>query len=281
MAAKRPTPKAPVPKSSNGKESVTAKSMLTSAAPTKPAAKTAKGPAQVEPKKREVPPSFQAKADRTKSVVKIGDRFVSVPSQEVGYTTHNFVGHIESQINTMKERTGRTLEEWMEVVKKEGPEGFKKRTAWLLDTYPTLSKVSAWLIVENIETPVMVYDADKYVEELFSGPRAKWRPMYDRLWALAKKLGEDVNATPCKTLIPFRRKFVFAQVTVNNSRLDLGLALGSSFAGHARVEENPGAAAKKDRVTHRISMTKMEDIDTVVERLLRQAYDRGNTPGNA
>jgi len=49
---------------------------------------------------------------------------------------------------------------------------------------------------------------------------------FDELLTLGKSLGDDVKACPCKTIVPFYREHVFAQIKpTTNSRIDLGFAL--------------------------------------------------------
>ena len=91
--------------------------------------------------------------------------------------------------------------------------------------------------------------------------------------ALARKLGADVKVCPCKTMVPLYRNHVFGQIKpTTRTRIDLGFALGD-FAATGRLIDT-GGFAKKDRITHRIPITTLEDIDDEVCRYLKMAYDR-------
>ncbi|MBK6425355.1 MAG: hypothetical protein IPF82_03880 [Blastocatellia bacterium] len=51
-------------------------------------------------------------------------------------------------------------------------------------------------------------------------------PLYEELLALGLSMGDDVKACPCKTIVPFYRKHVFAQIKPTTiTRIDFGLAL--------------------------------------------------------
>ncbi len=116
--------------------------------------------------------------------------------------------------------------------------------------------------------------AIRYVEEQYAGPKQKLQPIYDELLKLAKSLGEDVKACPCRTIVPLYREHVFAQIKpTTNSRIDLGLAL-THFKGKLpkRIIDT-GGLAKKDRITHRIEIMAPEQIDDEVKKWLRTAYD--------
>jgi hypothetical protein len=118
------------------------------------------------------------------------------------------------------------------------------------------------------------YDPEAFVERMYAGPKAALRPIHDRLCRLGLSLGKDVRICPCETMVPFYRKFVFAELRpATATRLDLGLALGNAKAG-GRL--GSVALAQGNRITHRISLGSAEEIDAEVEARLREAYGLGN-----
>jgi len=124
------------------------------------------------------------------------------------------------------------------------------------------------------ETEPAGYDPAAFVERMYAGRRAALRPIHDRLCRVALALGKDVKVCPCETMVPFYRKFVFAQLRpATATRLDLGLALGDAKPG-GRLEAV--ALSQGDRITHRISLASAAEIDAEVEARLREAYDLGN-----
>jgi hypothetical protein len=85
-----------------------------------------------------------------------------------------------------------------------------------------------------------------------------------------------VKACPCATIVPLFRKHVFAQLKPTTlTRIDVGFALGDpkKIPAKGRLIET-GGFAKKDRITHRIEVTRPGDIDATVERWLKVAYER-------
>jgi hypothetical protein len=115
--------------------------------------------------------------------------------------------------------------------------------------------------------------AEAYVEEMFSGGKAGLRPLYDALLKLGLSIGPESKACPCKTIVPLYRNHVFAQIKpTTRTRIDLGFALGNSKVPERLIDT--GGFAKKDRITHRIEITKLSDIDADVKKWLKTAYDR-------
>jgi hypothetical protein len=170
-------------------------------------------------------------------------------------------------------RTGKTLDEWVALVKKDGPPTEKERRAWLKERHG-LTTNYAWWVAERAEGRGAAedYDPEAYVEALFAGGKAGLRPLYDRLLRLGLALGPDVKACPCKTMVPLYRRHVFAELKPSTrTRLDLGLCLREvPFTGRLL---DTGGAAKKDRITHQVAVTRPEDIDDEVRGWLRLAYE--------
>jgi hypothetical protein len=106
---------------------------------------------------------------------------------------------------------------------------------------------------------------------MFAG-REALRPVYDALLELGLSLGPDVKACPAKTIVPFYRKHVFAQIKpATKTRIDLGFALRNTPVTGRLVDT--GGFAKKDRITHRIPIAGLEDIDGEVRSWLKKAYE--------
>ena len=195
------------------------------------------------------------------------------------YSVHPGVMMVQKWIESLPEKTGHSMEEWLEIVKKEGPPTEKDRRAWLKEKYK-LGTNTAWWLAERADgkgweedTPEgYLQQAEVYVEEMFAGAKAGLRPIYDELLKIGLKTGKDVKACPGKTIVPLYRNHVFAQLKpTTRTRLDLGFALGN-MAVPARLIDT-GGFAKKDRITHRIPISSLAEIDDEVRQWLKIAYD--------
>jgi hypothetical protein len=171
------------------------------------------------------------------------------------------------------ERTGKTLAQWVELVRASGPPTEKERRAWLKDEHGMTTNY-AWWIAERAEGrgSAAGYDPEALVEAQFAGARAGLRPLYDALLKLGLGLGQDVKACPCKTIVPLYRQHVFAQLKpTTRTRLDLGLALGDTPFTERLLDT--GGRVKDDRITHRIAISCLADVDEEVKCWLRAAYE--------
>src|SRR5437773_1737365 len=195
------------------------------------------------------------------------------------YDVHPGVAMMEKWVAELKSKTGRSVEEWVALVKKEGPKEEKARREWLKNKHK-LGMNSAWWIAERAggksgeeDTPEgYLAAAVRYVEEQYAGRREKLRPIYDELLKLGLSLGDDVKACPCKTIVPLYRRHVFAEIKpVTHTRINLGLALKDTPTPERLVDT--GGLALKDRITHRIAITALANIDAEVKYWLKYAYD--------
>ncbi len=178
-----------------------------------------------------------------------------------------------ASLTKLLERTGKSLEEWIEVVKQEGPPTEKERREWLKAQHGFTTNY-AWWVAERAEGRGAAedYHPEELVEAMFSGKKAALRPIYDELLRLGLVLGDDVKACPCQTMVPLYRSHVFAQIKpTTNTRIDLGFALGALPATGRLIDT--GGYAKKDRITHRIPISTIEEIDEEVKQWLRKAYE--------
>jgi len=197
------------------------------------------------------------------------------------YDVHPGVAMVQKWIAELRPKTGRSLEEWVALVKKEGPKDYQARRAWLKSKHK-LGTNSAWWIAERAagkggedDSPEgYLAAARQYVEEQYSGKKSALRPVFEQLLAVCKSLGPDVKACPSKTMVPFYRNHVFAQIKpTTNTRIDLGLCF-TRYTGKlpARLIDT-GGLAKKDRITHRIEVLSPDQVDNDLKRWLRAAYE--------
>jgi Domain of unknown function (DUF5655)/Domain of unknown function (DUF4287) len=194
------------------------------------------------------------------------------------YDVHPSIATYQPLIAGMKQKTGRSLEEWISFVRQHGPAAEKERREWLKVSHGLGTNYASWIAERSVgkgdegNPQTYLKQAAEYVDKMFSGPKAGLRPMYDELLKLGRKLGKDVRACPCQTIVPLYRNHVFAQIKpTTRTRIDLGLALKDTKAPKRLI--NTGGFEKKDRISHRIEIASVADIDEVVKRWMKTAYD--------
>ena len=196
------------------------------------------------------------------------------------YSVHPGIAMTQKWVVELKQKTGRSLEEWLSFIEKSGPKSEKERRDWLKKKEGLGTNSASWMAERSVGKRTETADphqylkaAEGYVEQMFSGSKFKMRPIYDALLKLGLKVGRYAKACPCQTIVPLYRKHVFAQIKpTTRTRIDLGFALGDMKANGRLIDT--GGFAKKDRITHRIPIESVRDIDDEVKYWLKVAYDR-------
>ena len=196
------------------------------------------------------------------------------------YSVHPGVAMTQKWIEDLKQKTGRSLDEWMKYLKKNGPRDEKERREWLKAEHRLGTNTAWWLAesaggkgAESGDPDAYLKAAEGYVETMFSGSKAGLRPIYNALLKLGLGIGKEAKACPCQTIVPLYRNHVFAQIKpTTRTRIDMGFALGDTEAKGRLIDT--GGFAKKDRITHRIEISSLDDIDDEVKRWMKVAYDR-------
>lgn len=195
------------------------------------------------------------------------------------YSVHPGVAMMQKWIRELPVKTGRSLEEWIDLTRKSGPPTEKERGEWLKKEHK-LGTNSAWCIAERADGKGTEEDtpegylkaAEQYVEAMFSAPRAALRPLYDQLLKLSLGLEKDVKACPGKTAVSLYRNHVFANLRPStNTRIDVGLALGDMKTPKRLIDT--GGFEKKDRLTRRIEVKSKADIDDELKKWLKKAWE--------
>jgi hypothetical protein len=131
------------------------------------------------------------------------------------YDPHPSIRLAQSVIAGMKEKTGRSIEGWIRLTKKEGPSGEKERAAWLKKTYGLGTNYASWIAGRSTGKSDAFEDADQYlrhaedyVDGMYAGPKEHLRVIYDEILTYAKTLGCDIGVSPCQTIVPIYRNHV-------------------------------------------------------------------------
>jgi predicted transport protein len=174
---------------------------------------------------------------------------------------------------SMKERTGRTLEEWVALVEAMGPDPLDQRAVrrWLRDEHG-VPQNSQWAIADAAARAAgwVAPTVEEYIEGQYQGAKKHLRPIFERLREEIEALGEDIRAEGRATYTPFVRRRQFAAVQgATRTRVDVGLRYTEPPASELlRPADSPGQA------THRLSLTSVDQVDDEVRALLRAAYEQ-------
>ena len=113
-------------------------------------------------------------------------------------------------------------------------------------------------------------DAGDLVEAQYSGQKAALRPIYTLLIEKVRGFGGDVEISPKKDYVSLRRRKQFAIFQPSSAtRLDVGINL----KGEPPTDRLEPSGSFNAMVTHRVRLSKIEDVDKQLLGWLRKAYD--------
>jgi hypothetical protein len=201
------------------------------------------------------------------------------------FDVHPGVAMVQKWVAELPEKTGRSFDQWTDLVKRLKLPTAKEKREHLKAEYGLGTVAAGWLVEAaggsatwDADPDSYLRAADGYVTALFAGAKAHLFPVFERLVEVGRSLGDDVTVCPCKTMVPLYRSRVFAEIKpTTRTRVDLSLALGEvPEQGVLRVSEQ--RAKKGDRLTHVIPLASAKDVTAEVKRWLKAAYRKVGEP---
>jgi predicted transport protein len=175
-----------------------------------------------------------------------------------------------TMIENLHKNTGKTLEQWTDIVKKENFAKHSEIINFLKDKH-NLTHGFANLIAHKAKGS----DADSaenkndLIELQYKG-KEHLRPLYDKLLHEIQAFGEDFEIAPKNAYVSLRKKKQFAILQPSTkTRFEIGINLkGQNPQGKLEAINNPNAMC-----SHRINVSELKDIDNEVIGWLKAAYD--------
>jgi predicted transport protein len=175
---------------------------------------------------------------------------------------------IASQIANIERSTGRSLAEWIEIVRASGLEKHGQAVAHLKAEYGLGHGNANILVVKAREAAAGGPSTEEdLVATHYAGSNAVLRPVYQAVITAVRGFGPDIELAPKKSYVSLRRRKQFAQVGPAAGQLEVGLNLPGKEATD-RLRPTTGMA------THRVRIDGEADIDRELIDWLREAYER-------
>ena len=174
----------------------------------------------------------------------------------------------QTMIENLKRNTGKTLEQWIAIVRKTKLEKHGEIVKHLKEGHNLGHGYANLVAMMAREPDVLSTPDDSLVDAQYKG-KESLRPIYDALLKYVQTLGSDVAVAPKKTSVSFRRKrqFALAQPSTK-TRIDLGLKFNNK--PHAGRLETSGPFGTM--CTHRVQLTDVKQVDKEVMNWIREAY---------
>lgn len=172
-----------------------------------------------------------------------------------------------AMIANMKEKTGKTLEEWLVITKAAGLEKHGQILKMVKTEHGVTHGFASLIAHQTLKGDQPEVDL---VEAQYSGGKAGLRPIYDRIMEIATALGSDMEIAPKKAYVSLRRNKQFAIVQPSTkTRVDVGLNL----KGVDPTDRLEASGSFNSMVSHRVRVTDLEQVDQELAGWMKDAYN--------
>ena len=178
----------------------------------------------------------------------------------------------QTMINNMPEKTGKSLNEWFEIIATVGPEKHGEIMKLLKGEHEvTHGFANTISILYRQELAGGAPSEDDLVAAQYAGGKAGLKPIYDAVITAVSQFGSDVEIAPKKSYVSLRRNKQFAIVKPSTkTRVDLGLNLkGTEPTDRLETDKVFGGMC-----SHRVQLTSADLVDAEVIAWLQAAYEQ-------
>ncbi len=174
---------------------------------------------------------------------------------------------LQTMINNMPEKTGKSLDEWKAILKEKAFAKHGEAMKFLKGEHGVTHGFANTIIVLSKDTNVTEEDL---VTNQYKG-KEDLRPIYEKLISVVDTFGNDVIITPKKGSVSIIRKKQFALIKpATKTRIDLGLKLKDKPTTNRLGNSGPFGTM----CTHRVQLTASSEVDQELVEWLKEAYQK-------
>lgn len=175
----------------------------------------------------------------------------------------------QTMIENLHKNTGKTLEEWIGIVKMSSFAKHGEIVKFLKEQH-NLTHGFANLVAHkaNESDAGSAHNQDDLIIKQYNG-KEHFKPIYEKLMNEIKSFGDDIELSPKNTYVSLRRKKQFAILNpATKTRFEIGINLkGQEATGKLEAEK------ANSMCSHKINISEISDIDNEIIDWLKKAYE--------
>ena len=179
---------------------------------------------------------------------------------------------IQTQLENIQKKTGKSLTELAAIAKKSGlvkhgelRDMFKEKLGLGHGDANTLVHV---VLKSDGTRAAQGKSDDAVLDEIYSGPKAGFRPIHEKLIKEINKFGE-FEIVPKKGYVSLRRKKQFAMIgPKTNTRFEVGINI-KGLKKNARVLEQPAGSM----CNYVVNLNEAKEVDSELMAWIKSAYE--------
>jgi hypothetical protein len=173
---------------------------------------------------------------------------------------------LKTMIENMPEKTGKSLEEWKEILHGMSFSKHSEAVNFLKQQHGVTHGFANTIVALYRDSGTSEEDL---VKSQYKG-KESLVPIYDKLLEVVQDFGPEVKIVPKKTTVSLVRKKQFALIKpATKTRIDLGLKLREK-APEGRLEDSGPFGTM---CTHRVQLSVVSEVDPELISWLAEAYE--------
>lgn len=174
----------------------------------------------------------------------------------------------EAIIRNLKEKTGKSIEEWIEVLTAENLQEKKEIIAFLKNE-KGLGHFQAQKVFEHFKGLDTYEDPSSFADKIFNTKKSK--ELYEFSKSKILEIAKDIRIQPCKTYIPFYKK---NQFVILSKAKDDGIFMGIHLPeGQSSPRFSNASKIGSTRINRQTIIQNKSDFDQEIISVLTEAYN--------
>jgi hypothetical protein len=176
---------------------------------------------------------------------------------------------LQSQIQNIEAKYGRSIDDWVELIRASGRTRHGEIVAMLKTEYGLSHGAANRVALVAMDALAPKAETADPEAALYAANKIALLPIHARLMGSVSGLGPDVEVAPKKGYLSLRRRKQFAMIQPAARHVDLGLVLPGRPVD-ARFES---AANFNALFTHRVRVRSVDEVDRELVGWLEAAYE--------
>ena len=174
---------------------------------------------------------------------------------------------LQTMIDNMPEKTGKSLDEWKNILKEKSFSKHLEAVKFLKAAYDVTHGFANTIVTLSKEENKSETDL---VALQYKG-KENLKPMFKELISFVKSFGTDVTIVPKKGSVSIIRKRQFLLIKpATKTRIDLGFKLKDKPTTERLENSGPFGAM----CTHRVKISEPTEIDYELKEWMKEAYEK-------
>lgn len=177
----------------------------------------------------------------------------------------------QTMIENLQKNTGKTLEQWIDLVKKKNFAKHGEMLSYLKSEHALTHGFANFIALKAKGTHSgSATNQDDLVAKQYQG-KEQLLPIYEKLIAEIQKLGKDIEIAPKNAYVSVRRKKQFVTLNpVTKTRFEIGINL----KGQEATDKLEAITSATAMCSHKINIAGEKDIDKEVIEWIKVAYEK-------